>query len=61
MRRIAAQCIEKGYPRFEWTVLDWNAPSIGFYESIGAKVLHEWKVCRMTGGALAQFARGDAS
>ena len=60
MRRIAAQCIEKGYPRFEWTVLDWNTPSIGFYESIGAKVLHEWKVCRMTGAALARFAREDA-
>jgi GNAT superfamily N-acetyltransferase len=59
MRRIAAHCLENGYARFEWTVLDWNTPSIGFYESIGAKVMHEWKLCRLSGAALARFARED--
>ena len=58
MRRIAQTCVEQGYARFEWAVLDWNAPSIGFYESIGASVMSEWKLCRLSGPALARFARG---
>ena len=39
-------------------VLDWNAPSIEFYKSIGAQVLGDWKICRLSGDALADFARG---
>jgi diamine N-acetyltransferase len=60
MRRLAQHCIERGLARFDWAVLDWNAPSIAFYESIGAKVLGEWKLCRLSGGALANFAQEGA-
>jgi GNAT superfamily N-acetyltransferase len=60
MRRLAQHCVERKLARFEWAVLDWNKPSIAFYESIGAKVMHEWKMCRLTGAALANFARAGA-
>jgi len=55
MARLAARCVEEGYARFEWSVLDWNAPSIAFYQSIGADMLPDWKICRMTGEALKSF------
>ncbi|MBS0245635.1 MAG: GNAT family N-acetyltransferase [Proteobacteria bacterium] len=55
MARLAARCVEQGYARFEWSVLDWNAPSIAFYQSIGAEVLPDWKICRMSGDALTSF------
>lgn len=55
LARLAARCVEQGYARFEWSVLDWNAPSIAFYQSIGAEVLPDWKICRMSGEALASF------
>lgn len=58
MTRLATRCVEEGYARFEWSVLDWNAPSIAFYESIGAQVLSDWKICRMSGEALASFGKG---
>ena len=61
LKGLAQHCVDKGYARVEWTVLDWNAPSIGFYESIGAKIMHEWKLCRLTGVPLAKFAGGDAA
>lgn len=41
--------------RVEWSVLDWNAPAIGFYERLGATVLPEWRIARVTGAALANF------
>jgi diamine N-acetyltransferase len=56
MRHLARTCVDNGYARFEWAVLDWNSPSIAFYESIGAEIKGEWKVCRMSGPALAKFA-----
>jgi len=59
MQKLARTCVDKGYARFEWAVLDWNAPSIAFYESLGAKVMGEWKICRMNGPALARFAAGE--
>jgi len=43
---------ERGYERLEWSVLDWNAPSIAFYESLGARPQDEWTVYRLTDGAL---------
>ena len=43
--------------RFEWTVLDWNAPAIDFYRSLGAEVLPDWRICRVTGAALERLAR----
>lgn len=48
LRHLAAICVERGYGRFEWHVLDWNEPSIKFYESLGAQVLREWELVRMT-------------
>lgn len=56
MTRLAQRCVEKGYARVEWTVLDWNAPSIEFYKSIGANLLDSWKICRLTGKPLHDFA-----
>lgn len=60
MQRLAQHCVERDLARFEWAVLDWNAPSIAFYESIGAKVMGEWKLCRLSGSALANFAKQGA-
>ena len=57
MAALAAECVERGYRRFEWTVLDWNEPSIGFYRSIGAEPLEEWTTQRLTGEALAALAQ----
>jgi diamine N-acetyltransferase len=56
MRHLARRCVEGNFARFEWTVLEWNKPSIEFYRSIGANVLDDWRVCRMSGEALARFA-----
>jgi GNAT superfamily N-acetyltransferase len=56
MTRLAQRCVEDGYARIEWAVLDWNAPSIAFYRSIGASVMDNWKICRLTGKALHDFA-----
>lgn len=53
---LARRCVENGWTRFEWSVLDWNAPSIAFYKSLGAGVLDEWKICRVTGDALTSLA-----
>ncbi len=61
MARLARRCVEQGYARFEWAVLGWNAPSIAFYKSIGAQVMEEWRICRLSGDALAAFARQGAS
>ena len=60
MARLAKRCVEEGYARFEWAVLDWNAPSIAFYKSIGALVMDEWRICRLSGEALQVFA-GDGA
>ena len=61
MRQLARRCVREGYARFEWTVLDWNEPSIAFYRSIGANVLDDWRICRMSGDALHKFAGTEAS
>ena len=45
----------RGYGRMEWTVLDWNAPAIEFYESFGAQRLPQWQICRLTGQSLARY------
>ncbi|NEX92615.1 GNAT family N-acetyltransferase [Caulobacter sp. 17J65-9] len=54
---LAKRCVEQGYARLEWAVLDWNAPAIGFYEGLGATVLPDWRVCRLTGEALEALGR----
>jgi diamine N-acetyltransferase len=56
MQNLAQHCVDRNLARFEWTVLDWNEPSIKFYRSIGADILNDWRVCRMSGEALAKFA-----
>lgn len=53
---IAKLAVEKNFTRVEWSVLDWNEPSIQFYRSIGAKPMDEWTVQRLDGDALDQFA-----
>jgi GNAT superfamily N-acetyltransferase len=52
LRTLADICVERGYHRLEWWVLDWNTPSIGFYESIGAVAQDEWTRFRLSGDAL---------
>ena len=53
---LAEVCVDRGYSRLEWTVLDWNAPSIAFYRSIGAAPMTEWTTQRLTGDALLALA-----
>jgi GNAT superfamily N-acetyltransferase len=57
LEHLAREANHRGCGRFEWTVLDWNAPAIAFYASLGARVLPEWRTCRLTGDALARFGR----
>jgi GNAT superfamily N-acetyltransferase len=61
MARLARRCVDEGWARFEWAVLDWNAPSFEFYRSIGAQVMDEWRICRLSGEALQAFANEGAS
>ncbi len=56
MARLAQRCVDEGWARFEWAVLDWNKPSIDFYRAIGATVMDEWRICRLSGKALQAFA-----
>ena len=56
LRTLAAICVERGYHRMEWWVLDWNAPSIGFYQSIGARAQDEWTRFRLAGAELDTMA-----
>ncbi|HWY25625.1 MAG TPA: GNAT family N-acetyltransferase [Nevskia sp.] len=49
---LAQLAVQRGCERMEWSVLDWNAPAIAFYESLGAKVLPDWRICRLTGDRL---------
>jgi len=57
---LARRCVAEGWTRFEWAVLDWNAPSIAFYQSLGADLLQDWTICRLTGGALARLGAPEA-
>ena len=59
MAHLARRCVAQGWARFEWSVLDWNAPSIAFYRSIGAQLKDEWTICRVSGEALAKLAQKD--
>ncbi|KAH8501740.1 hypothetical protein H0E87_016504 [Populus deltoides] len=56
---VAEQAVKMGFKRVEWSVLEWNVNAIKFYEEMGAKVLTEWRVCRLTGDALEAY--GDAN
>ena len=59
LAELARICVERGYPRLEWAVLDWNTPSRGFYASLGAAELSEWIVNRLSGPALRDLATGS--
>jgi ribosomal protein S18 acetylase RimI-like enzyme len=52
LTRLAAIAVERDYGRFEWSVLDWNEDAIRFYKGMGADVMPEWRICRVTGDAL---------
>lgn len=59
LTRLAAIAVERGCARFEWSVLDWNEPSIAFYRSLGAVPMEEWTVYRVTGEPLEKLAALD--
>ncbi|MBU0825523.1 MAG: GNAT family N-acetyltransferase [Alphaproteobacteria bacterium] len=56
LAHLAQLCVDRDCARLEWSVLDWNAPAIGFYQNLGAKLMDEWTVMRVDGGALAKLA-----
>lgn len=56
LQYIAQLAVERDCGRLEWSVLDWNQPAIAFYEKIGASVLPDWRICRVTDNALIQLA-----
>jgi GNAT superfamily N-acetyltransferase len=60
LRAVAAIAVDRRCGRFEWSVLDWNAPAIGFYERLGATVMPDWRIARVTGDALAHLGRSTA-
>lgn len=57
LKHLAGIAVSKGCGRFEWSVLDWNEPAIGFYQSLGAKPMDGWTVYRLTGAELEALAR----
>jgi GNAT superfamily N-acetyltransferase len=54
--KLAQLAVERNCGRFEWSVLDWNEPAINFYKAMGADILPDWRVCRVTGPALTELA-----
>ena len=60
LAHLATLAVERGCGRFEWSVLDWNEPAIGFYKSLGATLMDGWSIFRVTGDALHQLASTPA-
>ena len=58
LRRLAGIARAHDCGRFEWAVLDWNRPAIEFYQALGAVMLPDWRICRVTGDALVSLAEG---
>jgi GNAT superfamily N-acetyltransferase len=56
IRHLAQLAVARNCARFEWAVLDWNQPAIDFYRALGADVLPDWRICRLTGAALERLA-----
>jgi GNAT superfamily N-acetyltransferase len=56
LAQLARRCVQEGWTRLEWAVLDWNTPSIEFYKAQGAELMDGWTVCRVSGDALEQLA-----
>lgn len=57
LAHLARICVASGWSRLQWSVLDWNTPSIDFYKSLGAVLMDEWTVCRVSGAALTRLAQ----
>jgi GNAT superfamily N-acetyltransferase len=55
--QLARICVERGYGRLEWSVLDWNEPALQFYRAIGAQPMSDWTAHRLSGAALRELAR----
>lgn len=55
LKHLARLAVERGCGRFEWSVLDWNQPAIDFYRAMGAEMLPDWRICRVTGEALTRL------
>ncbi|HSV15009.1 MAG TPA: GNAT family N-acetyltransferase [Tepidisphaeraceae bacterium] len=60
LRAVADIAIERDCGRLEWSVLDWNQPAIDFYHRAGAKILNDWRICRVTGEALQKMGASHA-
>lgn len=58
LKKLASIAVERGCGRLEWSCLDWNKPSIGFYLSLGAVPMSDWTVYRLTGDTLGKLAEG---
>ena len=56
LAHLARECVENGWAQLQWAVLDWNTPSIEFYKTLGAVLMDEWTLCRVTGSALDALA-----
>jgi diamine N-acetyltransferase len=56
LAHLARECVENGWAQLQWAVLDWNTPSIEFYKTLGAALMDEWTLCRITGPALDALA-----
>ena len=56
LKRLAQIAVERNCGRFEWSVLDWNEPAIQFYQAMGADILPDWRICRVTGDTLTALA-----
>jgi GNAT superfamily N-acetyltransferase len=56
LKKLAEIAVERHCGRFEWSVLDWNEPAIKLYKAMGAEILPDWRICRVTGDSLAALA-----
>jgi GNAT superfamily N-acetyltransferase len=61
LQQVAASVVEKGCSRLNWAVLDWNTPAIDFYRAMGAELLDEWRLERLSGESLRRLAEGAGS
>ena len=59
LSQLAKECVANNWSRLQWSVLDWNEPSIAFYKSLGAVMMDEWTICKVAGPALTALAKGQ--
>ncbi len=59
LKHLAQRCVDEGLARFEWSVLNWNEPSIAFYKAMGAQMMDGWKGCRVSDDALVRLAAAE--